>query len=129
MLVNRLCRGLDLGANSLNYLARPEGFEPPTLRSEERLRHRLTKTHVEKKSETQAINAVSDLRHGPQFPPSLSQSGSNLVAKTDQDKLDYPQILYLSAEKFSLAFRHLRLRATTLLPQINQKERKSEWGE
>jgi hypothetical protein len=48
----------------LNRLARPEGFEPPTLRSEERLRHRLTRTHVEKKSETQAINAVSDLRHG-----------------------------------------------------------------
>ncbi len=48
----------------LDIVARPEGFEPPTLRSEERLRHRLTKTHVEKKSETQAINAVSDLRHG-----------------------------------------------------------------
>ena len=119
-----------LGARKiLKNLARPEGFEPPTLSSEERLRHRLTKTHVEKKSETQAINAVSDLGHGLQFPPSLSQSGSNLVAKTDQDKLDYPQILYLSAEKSSFAFRHLRLRATTLLPQINQKERKSEWGE
>jgi hypothetical protein len=51
-------------AKYLKYLARPEGFEPPTLRSEERLRHRLTRTHVEKKSETQAINAVSDLRHG-----------------------------------------------------------------
>jgi hypothetical protein len=33
MIANRLCRGLDLGANFLNYLARPEGFEPPTPRS------------------------------------------------------------------------------------------------
>jgi hypothetical protein len=32
----------------VDFVARPEGFEPPTLRSEERLRHRLTRAYVEK---------------------------------------------------------------------------------
>src|SRR5882724_7690483 len=63
-IVEAYGRKSDLAELHPNRLARPEGFEPPTLRSEERLRHRLTRTHVEKKSETQAINAVSDLRHG-----------------------------------------------------------------
>jgi hypothetical protein len=40
--------------NVLNLLACPEGFEPPTPRSVERSKHRLTRIHLEKKSETQA---------------------------------------------------------------------------
>src|SRR6266436_10166527 len=68
----------------LDIVARPEGFEPPTLRSEERLRHRLTKTHVEKKSETQAIMPCQTWGTDFNSPPTLSQSGSNLVVKTDQ---------------------------------------------